>query len=234
MKKRKARAPRRRPAPSRPKRLSVAVAERIGATALRLKRAKLVFAHGTSDPVAEAAFLVGETLGIHPDHVDARAGMASPPRREEDFALQRRIHPQARGLSAQPIYMRSVPFTSTNARSCALLPWRNLTAKRLLAKLFAVLTLIDRTVLISAPVGMSRDPRCAAVSRGKGRRSRTFQRCHRGRPEKCRRSPSEETRSVAAWRPVRAAQSGALRSYYFQSAVCRSRRHGGAAAGMPA
>ena len=53
MKKRKARAPRLRPAPSRSKRLSVA--ELIHSTALRLKRAKLVFAHGTADPVAEAA-----------------------------------------------------------------------------------------------------------------------------------------------------------------------------------
>ena len=47
MKKRKARAPQRRPAPSRPKR--PAVAELIRSTALRLKRAKVVFAHGTSD-----------------------------------------------------------------------------------------------------------------------------------------------------------------------------------------
>ena len=46
----------------------------IRSTAKRLKQAKLIFAHGTNDPVAEAAFLIGETLKIHPDHVDARAG----------------------------------------------------------------------------------------------------------------------------------------------------------------
>src|SRR5204863_9000845 len=92
LKKRKARAPRRRPAPFRPKRLTVA--ELIRATALRLKRAKLVFAHGTSDPVAEAAFLVGETLGIHPDHIDARAGMAVTLAQEKKVAMltERRIH----------------------------------------------------------------------------------------------------------------------------------------------
>ncbi len=111
MKKRKARAPRRRPAPSRPKRLSVA--ELIRATALRLKRAKLVFAHGTSDPVAEAAFLVGETLGIHPDHVDARAGMtvAAAQQKRISALIERRIRtrkPAAYLLNR--IYMRGVPF----------------------------------------------------------------------------------------------------------------------------
>jgi ribosomal protein L3 glutamine methyltransferase len=37
----------------------------------RLKKAKVVFAHGTTDPVAEAAFIVGETLGFHPDEIEA-------------------------------------------------------------------------------------------------------------------------------------------------------------------
>ena len=33
----------------------------------RFAQAELVFAHGTTDPVAEAAFLVGESLHLHPD-----------------------------------------------------------------------------------------------------------------------------------------------------------------------
>src|SRR3989442_12526652 len=33
----------------------------------RFGEAKLVFAHGTTDPVAEAAFLVCQTLHLHPD-----------------------------------------------------------------------------------------------------------------------------------------------------------------------
>ncbi len=74
MRKRKARAPRRKPALQR--RAQATVADIVRSTATRLERAKLVFAHGTSDPVAEAAFLVGETLGIHPEHVEARAGNA--------------------------------------------------------------------------------------------------------------------------------------------------------------
>src|SRR5215510_6222420 len=35
----------------------------------RLKRAKVVFAHGTTDPIAEAAFIVAETLAIHHDEI---------------------------------------------------------------------------------------------------------------------------------------------------------------------
>jgi ribosomal protein L3 glutamine methyltransferase len=73
----------------------------------------LVFAHGTSDPVAEAAFLVGETLGIHPDHVDVRAGMAVTAAQQTRISAltERRIRtrkPAAYLLNR--IYMRGVPF----------------------------------------------------------------------------------------------------------------------------
>ena len=39
----------------------------------RFVEAKLVFAHGTTDPVAEAAFLVCETLHLHPDRFETFA-----------------------------------------------------------------------------------------------------------------------------------------------------------------
>src|ERR1700738_3056867 len=39
----------------------------------RFIEAKLVFAHGTPDPVAEAAFLVCEILHLHPDQFEAFA-----------------------------------------------------------------------------------------------------------------------------------------------------------------
>src|SRR5450631_4761841 len=39
----------------------------------RFIEAKLVFAHGTTDPVAEAAFLVCETLHLHPDQFESFA-----------------------------------------------------------------------------------------------------------------------------------------------------------------
>src|SRR5438477_1874763 len=38
--------------------------------ASRFVEAKLVFAHGTTDPVAEASFLVCETLHLHPDQFE--------------------------------------------------------------------------------------------------------------------------------------------------------------------
>src|SRR5947208_2648806 len=39
----------------------------------RFGEAKLVFAHGTTDPVVEAAFLVCETLNLHPDQFESFA-----------------------------------------------------------------------------------------------------------------------------------------------------------------
>src|SRR5437763_15320175 len=36
----------------------------------RFGAAQLVFAHGTTDPVAEAAFIVCETLHLHPDQFE--------------------------------------------------------------------------------------------------------------------------------------------------------------------
>src|SRR5882757_11026328 len=38
--------------------------------ASRFVEAGLIFAHGTTDPVAEAAFLVCETLHLHPDRFE--------------------------------------------------------------------------------------------------------------------------------------------------------------------
>src|SRR5215475_8241517 len=39
----------------------------------RFVEAKLAFAHGTTDPVSEAAFLVCEALHLHPDQFEAFA-----------------------------------------------------------------------------------------------------------------------------------------------------------------
>src|ERR1700743_3444054 len=39
----------------------------------RFNEAKLAFAHGTTDPVAEAAFLVCEALHLHPDQFESFA-----------------------------------------------------------------------------------------------------------------------------------------------------------------
>jgi ribosomal protein L3 glutamine methyltransferase len=79
----------------------------------RFIEAKLVFAHGTTDPVAEAAFLVCETLHLHPDQFEAFAA-ARVTAREASAILEVIAH---RITSRQPaaylvnkIYMRGLPF----------------------------------------------------------------------------------------------------------------------------
>jgi len=55
------------------KRPPATVADLVGHAVSRFRAAKLVFAHGTSDPAAEAAFLVGEALHLPPQRFDASA-----------------------------------------------------------------------------------------------------------------------------------------------------------------
>ena len=63
-----------RPKPSRAAPPARTVLDFIRLAVARLRKAKLAFAHGTTDPVAEAAFLVGETLGVAP--TGSRGGWA--------------------------------------------------------------------------------------------------------------------------------------------------------------
>ena len=111
MKKRNGRASRRKPVKARPE--LPAVAALIRSTAKRLKQARLVFAHGTTDPIAEAAFIIGEVLNIHPEHVDARAGMrvTATPRRKIEAIVERRIRTRKpAAYLVKRMYMRGVPF----------------------------------------------------------------------------------------------------------------------------
>ena len=79
----------------------------------RFIEAKLVFAHGTSDPVAEAAFLVCETLHLHPNQFEAFA-MARVTAREAKQILDvigRRISTRKpAAYLVNKIYMRGLPF----------------------------------------------------------------------------------------------------------------------------
>ena len=89
------------------------VSELIRATAVSLSKAKLVFAHGTPDPLAEAAFIIGETLNIHPDHVDARAGLrvTAGQRKKIEVLVERRIRTRKpAAYLLKRIYMLGVPF----------------------------------------------------------------------------------------------------------------------------
>jgi ribosomal protein L3 glutamine methyltransferase len=81
--------------------------------ASRLSKAGVVFAHGTTDPVAEAAFLVGETLGLHPDAVEEAAGRRvtkADGAKVLDLVEQRIRTRKPAAYLLNKIYMRGLPF----------------------------------------------------------------------------------------------------------------------------
>jgi ribosomal protein L3 glutamine methyltransferase len=81
--------------------------------AARFAAAKLVFAHGTTDPMAEAAFLVAEALHLVPDRVEEVAA-ASVGRREGNAILDlidaRIATRKPAAYLVQKIYQRGVAF----------------------------------------------------------------------------------------------------------------------------
>jgi ribosomal protein L3 glutamine methyltransferase len=79
----------------------------------RFNEAKLTFAHGTPDPVAEAAFLVCETLHLHPDQFDnfATARVATHEARAIlDVITCRVISGKPAAYLVNKVYMRGLPF----------------------------------------------------------------------------------------------------------------------------
>jgi ribosomal protein L3 glutamine methyltransferase len=79
----------------------------------RFVEAKLVFAHGTTDPVAEAAFLVCETLHLHPDQFEAFAGArvtAAEAKQILDLIARRIATRKPAAYLVNKIYMRGLPF----------------------------------------------------------------------------------------------------------------------------
>jgi len=79
----------------------------------RFVEAKLVFAHGTTDPVAEAAFLVCETLHLHPDRFEvfATARVTAVEANEILDVIARRITTRKpAAYLVNKIYMRGLPF----------------------------------------------------------------------------------------------------------------------------
>jgi len=79
----------------------------------RFVEAKLVFAHGTTDPVAEAAFLVCETLHLHPDQFEsfATARVAATEAKAILDMIARRIATRKpAAYLVNKIYMRGLPF----------------------------------------------------------------------------------------------------------------------------
>jgi ribosomal protein L3 glutamine methyltransferase len=79
----------------------------------RFIEAGLVFAHGTTDPVAEAAFLVCETLHLHPDQFEmfATARVTSAEAKKIFDVIGRRISTRKpAAYLVNKIYMRRLPF----------------------------------------------------------------------------------------------------------------------------
>ena len=79
----------------------------------RFIEAKLVFAHGTTDPVAEAAFLVCETLHLHPDQFEtfATARVTTAEAQQILELIARRVATRKpAAYLVKKIYMRGLPF----------------------------------------------------------------------------------------------------------------------------
>jgi ribosomal protein L3 glutamine methyltransferase len=79
----------------------------------RFVEAELVFAHGTPDPVAEAAFLVCETLHLHPDQFEsfATARVTAPEARALVDVIGRRVTTRKpAAYLVNKIYMRGLSF----------------------------------------------------------------------------------------------------------------------------
>jgi ribosomal protein L3 glutamine methyltransferase len=79
----------------------------------RFNAAKLVFAHGTTDPVAEAAFLVCETLHLHPDQFESFAGARVTAAESKQILelIERRITSRKpAAYLVNKVYMRGLPF----------------------------------------------------------------------------------------------------------------------------
>ncbi len=79
----------------------------------RFLEAKLAFAHGTTDPVAEAAFLVLETLHLHPDRFETFATARVTAREAKAIldVIERRVASRKpAAYLVNKIYMRGLPF----------------------------------------------------------------------------------------------------------------------------
>ncbi|HLJ00171.1 MAG TPA: 50S ribosomal protein L3 N(5)-glutamine methyltransferase [Bradyrhizobium sp.] len=109
-------AKRRRPASRLPKVRSgelVTLLDFVRYAVSRFIESKLTFAHGTTDPVAEAVFLVCESLHLHPDQFEAfaTARVTTQEARSILEVIARRV---ASGKPAaylvNKIYMRGLPF----------------------------------------------------------------------------------------------------------------------------
>jgi len=79
----------------------------------RFNEARLAFAHGTTDPVAEAAFLICEALHLHPDQFESFATArvtAFEAKKILDLIAARVTKRRPAAYLVNKIYMRGLPF----------------------------------------------------------------------------------------------------------------------------
>lgn len=79
----------------------------------RFVEARLAFAHGTTDPVAEAAFLVCESLHLHPEQLDTFANArvtAAEGKTILDLIHERVTTRKPAAYLVNKIYLRGLPF----------------------------------------------------------------------------------------------------------------------------
>src|SRR5450631_1395976 len=109
-------AARRKPNPGLPKVAAgelVTLLDFVRYAVSRFVAAKLTFAHGTTDPVAEAAFLVCETLHLHPDRFElfATARVTAAEAKQILDLIGRRVSTaKPAAYLVNKIYMRGLPF----------------------------------------------------------------------------------------------------------------------------
>jgi len=130
----------------------------------QFRAAQLVFAHGTADPVAEAAFIVCEALHLPPDRFDvfADARVAHHERKKIFDLIEARIHTRKpAAYLMQKAYLRGVPFYVDER---ALVP-RSYLAEILDGELFAgeEPSLIENPAAIERVLDLCTGSGCLAV-----------------------------------------------------------------------
>jgi ribosomal protein L3 glutamine methyltransferase len=101
------------PSKSKPRPRMPNPAALVTSIANNLTRSGVVFAHGTTDPFAEAAFMISEVLRIHPDQLDARAFRPVTPAQKErlvGLVADRIASRKPAAYLLNKIYMLGVPF----------------------------------------------------------------------------------------------------------------------------
>ena len=193
-----------------------------------------MFAHGTTDPVAEAAFLVCETLHLHPDQFETFATArvtAAEAKQILDVIARRVATRKPAAYLVNKIYMRGLPFYVDE---------RMIVPRSFIGELLDSHfggdsdeeggSLIDDPAAVEDVLDLCTGSGCLAILA-----SRNFPNARidavdisEDALEVAARNVGdyglEDTGDAASRRPVQAAGQQALRPDHFQSALCRRAR----------